>query len=772
MFKTPGAVFVAGAFFLLIAGPVSPVRPPAAVSDSTDYDRWYDALRNAAPDPNRGAVVQNLTITRDEATFELIEGALHLMAPIEGKTVGAVFVGQGRFSMTPPTQIERDQLERFYEAEGLAADIRTAVLFFTDDTMDELAASVDWGPLSPPSGARREIEETLKYVSDDDGWMHRDLMLPMLNGRSGFFYAHVAESRGDPVIFTINPYDFEEVSLSRRAKETRGQVREVVTQFHQRADYEQGGSRPQEALDLVRVQHYDVESTIESNLDFSAVATATLQRVATDHRWIPFSLFSELEVDSLRWADGSAATFHRPKEHSDLWVDFASAPADSTTLTFFYEGDLLDRERDLWVEVRSSTTWYPRYAFWRLATHRLTFHTADKFTLVSVGNQIAETADDEMVTTVWETPPVRQITFNIGEFEDFAVDDPRIPALRVQVAEQAHEALRGMAADANVFLLEQSNMQQMVSTDLANSFAFFNEQFGPTAVNDFVATEIPFSHGEAYPGLVLLSWQTFQWTSEKGFDDMFRAHEVAHQWWGVGVHPATYHDRWLAEGFAEFAGLWYTARARGSTKLFLDRLKETREAIIERRDETAPISLGTRVGDSEHPGDYTTIIYHKGAWVLHMLRNLFVDLDTGSEQAFVDLMNSFYMTYFGQPATTAQFQAKVEEYAGIDMSWFFNQWVHGSSIPTYYFSYNVEELEGGQFKATVRVRQQDVPADFQMLVPILIDFGQQGSAMLRINVHGAVTEQELPILPMKPEKIELNPAEAVLAETKTEGWRN
>ena len=53
------------------------------------------------------------------------------------------------------------------------------------------------------------------------------------------------------------------------------------------------------------------------------------------------------------------------------------------------------------------------------------------------------------------------------------------------------------------------------------------------------------------------------------------AHELAHQWWGVGVQPATYHDRWLSEGFAEFAGLWYMGHNRGSAELYMDRLEET-----------------------------------------------------------------------------------------------------------------------------------------------------------------------------------------------------
>ena len=35
--------------------------------------------------------------------------------------------------------------------------------------------------------------------------------------------------------------------------------------------------------------------------------------------------------------------------------------------------------------------------------------------------------------------------------------------------------------------------------------------------------------------MVHLSWATFQQTSTQGEDEVFRAHEVAHQWWGMGV---------------------------------------------------------------------------------------------------------------------------------------------------------------------------------------------------------------------------------------------
>jgi aminopeptidase N len=325
--------------------------------------------------------------------------------------------------------------------------------------------------------------------------------------------------------------------------------------------------------------------------------------------------------------------------------------------------------------------------------------------------------------------------------------------------------------DAGYLLHEQNDMAGTVGRDLETSFAFFNQAFGPTPVKAFTATEILSDHGEAYPGLVLLSLLTFQTTSEEGYSEMFRAHEVAHQWWGIGVRPATYHDRWLAEGFSEFSGLWYMARVRGSIDLYEKRLKESREALLKRRDEAAPIWLGTRAGTSKHPEDYALVVYKKGAWVLHMLRDLLIDWDGGNEDVFDTLMRDFYATHLGEAVTTEQFLTHVETHVGQSMQWFFDQWVYGSAIPTYVFSHRLEEQADGQWKAFVRVRQERVPDDFQMVVPVLLDFGEAGTAVVKLLVSGPLTEAELPLLPMKPERVEFNPFEAVLAETKTEGWK-
>ena len=70
------------------------------------------------------------------------------------------------------------------------------------------------------------------------------------------------------------------------------------------------------------------------------------------------------------------------------------------------------------------------------------------------------------------------------------------------------------------------------------------------------------------------SWATFAQTSTQGDDEVFRAHEVAHQWWGIGVDFTSYHDQWLSEGFANFSGLWYLQTVSGKNETYFDMLRQ------------------------------------------------------------------------------------------------------------------------------------------------------------------------------------------------------
>ena len=99
--------------------------PPA-----TSYRETLDQLLALAPRGDRVARVRGLTLTRDVARFTLDEGILYFLTPVAGRTVGAVFVGNGTASIAPPTAVEGAQLERFYDASALERPFKALVLLF------------------------------------------------------------------------------------------------------------------------------------------------------------------------------------------------------------------------------------------------------------------------------------------------------------------------------------------------------------------------------------------------------------------------------------------------------------------------------------------------------------------------------------------------------------------------------------------------------------------------------------------------------------------
>jgi hypothetical protein len=509
-----------------------------------------------------------------------------------------------------------------------------------------------------------------------------------------------------------------------------------------------------------------------AEIAFSATAKVDIAATSPVGPWVAFELFDKLKVDSARWEGGEPATVFKGNESGFLWVRLESRlqPGETRTLTLSYHGDLIDRTIDFF-RIKSSVAWYPLSLEGRaLATFDLTFHTPDAYLLASVGERVDSSRAGRVVTSRWVTPgPIRNASFNLGLFKDYTITDFGTPPVTVMISEEAHKKLAREYGFA-----QQSKMRETVGSDVSKSVHFFEVVYGPTTVKHFYATEIPEFHGEAFPGMLHLSWATFQQTDNQGADEVFRAHEVAHQWWGIGVDYMTYHDRWLSEGLAEFSGLWYLQTARRSSDKYFGMLRQYRSSIFLRKEVPGPISLGHRVQSSRDAdlNDYATVVYKKGAWVVHMLRTLMIDLKTMNEDRFTQTMQDFYRSYQGKRASTEDFRKVVERHMGMDMGWFFDQWIYGTALPTYRVAYRTEPLADGQFRVRLRVQQEDVPDDFLMYVPVTLDLGKDRVARLRVKVTGPRTEVDLPPMPAEPKAVRFNDLEGVLANVKEVSWTN
>ena len=525
----------------------------------------------------------------------------------------------------------------------------------------------------------------------------------------------------------------------------------------------------------LRVTRYtmDVRITEDFTAGLTLTVRATLALVAEANVGpsLRFGLAKKLTVDSGRWGTGEPAHVSKTGNSELMTVDAPHAlqAGDTATLTLFYHGGGIDRFANMFF-IDPADDWYPaNHEGPRTAAFDVTFHSPARYPLISIGALTDSSRAGNVLTTHWVTErPTPFATFNLGLFERYHAEDPGAYPVDVLFSEEAHQAVRQLAAEEGFFLLEQTQKPQHVADDVTNALKFFTYLFGPSPFSHFYVTEIPYPEGVAFPGLIDFSFETFQRTALDGFDEYFRAHEIAHQWWGNGVLPASHREWWLAEGFASFSGIWYVQAERKRSDEYFHFLDQYRSDIRDVGRDAGAIIDATKA--TTEPGGHRVMIYEKGAWVLNMLRVLMLDLRTMSDDRFIATLKDFYQTYNGTDASTENFQRVVEEHVGAPMDWFFAEWVRGTAIPTYHVAWTSEAQPDGRFRVRLRVRQEGVDSTFQMPVLVSADLGGGRTARFRVNVRGGQAEYQSPLLPAQAQSVTFSDLHATLAEVRTERW--
>ncbi|WP_078916917.1 M1 family metallopeptidase [Streptomyces sp. NRRL S-813] len=152
-------------------------------------------------------------------------------------------------------------------------------------------------------------------------------------------------------------------------------------------------------------------------------------------------------------------------------------------------------------------------------------------------------------------------------------------------------------------------------------------------------------------------------------------HELAHQWFGDSVTPASWRDMWLNEGFATYAE-WLWEEDHGGPSV-----QETFDALYRGEDENVdPAELWAfppaRPSDAAHISAHP--VYERGAMVLHKIRQKVGD------DAFYDIVQGWAAAHRHGNATTAEFTAYVEKKApGKDFSEIWKDWLYGDGKPAH-----------------------------------------------------------------------------------------
>lgn len=219
------------------------------------------------------------------------------------------------------------------------------------------------------------------------------------------------------------------------------------------------------------------------------------------------------------------------------------------------------------------------------------------------------------------------------------------------------------------------------------------------------------------------------------------AHEVAHQWFGDSVTESDWDDVWLSEGFATYFTHLFTEHYAGRDAM-VEGLKRDKN-IVFTFEHANPTLAVVHDNISDMRRVLNRLVYQKGGWVLHMLREQ-VGTDT-----FWRGMREYYRIYRNSNATTADLERVMEQVSGHDLTWFFRQWLYrpGSPVVTGTWRY-----DPGAKRIQIELKQVQKGDPYRLLLEIGIvsDSGPETPAPNRATE----TPAHLPG-PTRIERIEL-----------------
>ena len=820
------------AFGLLLATAISyyayaakPVISPLANSHS-----GYLALRTARL--GQSFTVRDLTLRRDVGTFHLKNGGVHFLEPILDRVPIGVFVGEGEFTLEPATEFERRMIRLYIEKDTVAESFKQAVFLFTDDTYSEIrdaaqgnaargAATAVLENLRSRLRRRREKPQSTTEARLNGSYMDNveaDILAGLLNPqRKRFFSAYIKGNRYDDLRFHMRPgggipqlLSDEPVALVNFSP---GGDRDGIWYLtHRKKDIEAGFRESNQDLDVL---HYKIDAEIGGNKELSATVEITFQPLLDGDRVLRFGLFPTLRVSEVTF-EGQPTHFVQQgkKEDCGFYVITPEALEQGRKykLAVTYSGDEIIRSSgggNFAVGARSS--WYPSIGPFRdRATYELNFRYPKRYVLASVGDLVEEGKDGKVAYSKWKSDiPFKVAGFNYGDFKKNVIQDERTgKAIEGYAVKRAPDILRagsmmdqmpqGLGAprlgiSSIQGSLSPKRMMEKVMREAQASTQLFTHWFGPLPYSRIAITQQPeFGFGQSWPTLIYLPVSAFldstqRWSllGSRTFKFAYfvlevTPHEVAHQWWGHLVGWGSYHDQWISEGFSEFsAGLFLQLKDAGEYRKFLQR---GRELILEKNkygfsaNDTGSLWMGSRLNTPKTGSAYRKLIYAKGGYVLHMLRQMMFDPQGKGDDLFIGMMRDFVDAHRNRDATTESFQAVVEKHmtpvmnlAGNGkMDWFFRQWVYGNEVPSYELRYSLTPVDGGKAQLKGTITQSGVSDDFVMVVPLYIQVKNKFIRIGSLGIAGNITTPEFELtLPFMPDAVLINAKHDVLAGNVT-----
>jgi hypothetical protein len=801
--------------FLFLTAPAR----PAADTSPREVLASLNALRLDPAHVYTISSEDRIELRQGDLVIALERGKLAFFQPYEGHITGFVFSGLGHTLALPRDPAEKQQMARFLGAPVLDQQFVSMYARFTNDAAEDLQGQLTRASLQPAADdafASLWLPQIERLNPDHS---LRILFEKYTKAPRPFFHAAIDGIATGPFDVLLDDMRNENFML--------GQARTVnkITYYDVWASYR----LPEFSLPLAafHASHYQVNTTIRTDNSLEGDASIDFRAAASGESVLFTQLSRSLKVDSITLGSGENVVFFqneglteqqlRTRGDDTLCVFFPRPwnAGDTFTLRFHYRGNVIENYGNSVLFVGAHESWYPHYGdAGDFAPYDLTFHWPKHLRLAATGEKSDEREEGDFLVAHWKsTLPFSEAGFNLGEYAVNSVTsgDHTVEVYANKLLEQAilaRLARRESQSDPPMrppFFGSNPAAEIMkpatpspadglnsLAREVNSSITFFEKYNGPFPFHRLVVSQIPGTFGQGWPGLLYLSTFSFlppetqqeaglNSTSQEAFTGIVPVHEVAHQWWGNVVGWSSYRDQWIDEGLAVYLSLLFADAQKVPDHTIQTWLTRYRKRLVTKPldsdltpGDIGPVTMGVRLSSSKSPDAYDVVVYSKGAWIIHMLREMLRDSNSHDPDArFIALLHTLVTKYAQKPLSTEQLQKEVEAVmtpkmdleGGRSMEWFFEEFVRGTGIPHYKVEFTAHKTEKG-YQVRGKLLQSGVPRSFIAPVPLYVSLpGGRSNLLGTVTAAGEETSFSFSSQ-VDPHKILIDPHMTLLCVTE------
>lgn len=785
-----------------LPGQASPPPSPAtAARHNGPIAQLYRALRSVGLDETKVFHVREAVLDRGGLHIYLTDGTIAFTHDVMGRVTGAYFTGEGEVLMRPPDLTEHASLGLFSGLGVLDEHFAAAYLRFNSDLPGELKPYL------------RESEEQEAFVHEHQQISQELAELDGLRLLESFTEDatlakddHFLHARLATRIGSLDVYDdsqdedqFKVASLGRAGGNL---YFDVWMAFPGREARELGEKRvidPASSASAVPVVSFHIDTALAPPEMLDATAELDVEVQHGGQKLLVFELSRWLQVSAVS-VDGTDVEFLQNEALSgselarvgnDLLTVVMPATlhtAEHHRLRFRYAGAVMQQAAPGLLYVGARGTWYPNRGM-QMSRFDMKFRWPKAWTLVATGRRISTHEEGDALVGEWRSEQKIPLAgFNLGKFVQAVAN-----AGGVEVASYSAGVVEESLAKATPALAaEVVERNVAIARRTAETIQKYQRWFGPYPYGSLALTQMPGPMSQGWPMLVYLSSFAYLSDSERQalklnefqrmvFGGFMLDHETAHQWWGDRVSWKSYRDQWLMEALANLSALMILeekdpAHAHELLEQYRRELLKT-NAAGKRFADAGPVTLGYRLSSSVFPNAYVPVTYGRGLWLLVMLRDYFTDYERSDSTArnveggrFLAALREFGKRFGGNTATTDDFRKVLEEFLPANarfegapsLSWFFDEWVRGSSVPEIDLDQFVLKRRGEATIASFDLHQHLCPESLVTSVPIYVELaGGEHIPLQRVFADGFHTHFELKV-PAGTRRLLVDPEEKLL----------